>query len=67
MMRIRAIKYVSPIDDVNPEYDNIDVHVELEDGRVFSIFVATPNNIVWSMENEGIDYYFGTRQSMPSC
>src|SRR5690242_11563684 len=59
-MKIRSIKYLSPIDHIKAENDNIDVHVELSDGRVFSILVATPNNMYWCMDNEGIDYYFGT-------
>src|SRR5260370_39170207 len=54
------IKFVSPPEGVNPENDNIDVHVRLDDGRVYSFLVATPNNIFWCMANEGIDYYFGT-------
>ena len=58
-MKAVEIKYLSPLNDVNPENDNIDVHVVLEDGRVFSFDVATPNNIFWCMANEGINYYFG--------
>jgi uncharacterized membrane protein YpjA len=54
------IKYISPLEDVNPENDNIDVHLVLDDGRVFSLLLATPNNIFWCMANEGVDYYFGT-------
>lgn len=54
------ITYVSALDDVDPENDNIDVHVQLNDGRVFSLLVATPNNIFLCMANEGVDYYFGT-------
>jgi hypothetical protein len=53
------IKYVSPLVDVDLENDNIDVHFELDDGRVFSLLVATPNNIFWCMANEGSDFYFG--------
>jgi uncharacterized membrane protein YpjA len=54
------ITYVSPWEEVDPENDNLDVHVHLDDGRVFSLLVATPNNIFWCMANEGVDYYFGT-------
>jgi hypothetical protein len=54
------IKFLNPLDEVNPENDNVDVHVRLDDGRVFSFVVATPNNISWVMANEGIDYFFGT-------
>ena len=54
------IKYLTPPETVNSENDNIDVHVRLDDGRVYSFLIATPNNIFWCMANEGIDYYFGT-------
>jgi hypothetical protein len=54
------IRYLTPLEDANPENDNIDVHVHLDDGRVYSFVVATPNNIFWCMANEGVDYYFGT-------
>jgi hypothetical protein len=46
--------------NVNPENDNVDIHVRLDDGRIYSFLVATPNNIFSCMANEGIDYYFGT-------
>lgn len=54
------MRFVSPFEQVNADDDNIDVHVELEDGRVFSIIVATPNNLIWCMDNEKTDYFFGT-------
>jgi hypothetical protein len=54
------INYVSALEEVDPENDNIDVHVELDDGRMFSLLVATPNNIFWCMANDGVDHYFGT-------
>lgn len=60
MSRVAEIRYPSRWEEVNPENDNIDVHVRLDDGRLFSFVVATPNNIFWCMANEGIDYYFGT-------
>ena len=46
--------------NANPENDNVDVHVVLGDGRTYGFLVATPNNIFWCMENEGLDYFFGT-------
>ena len=58
-MKIRRIVFPSPIEEVDPENDNVDVHVHLEDGRIFSFLLATPNNIFWCMENEGTDYFFG--------
>ena len=60
MTRAMEIHYLTPLKEANSENDNIDVHVSLDDGRVFSFVVATPNNIFWCMANEGIDYYFGT-------
>jgi hypothetical protein len=56
---IKAIQFLSEWNEVNPENDNIDVHVVLEDGREFTFVVATPNNIFWCMDNEGVDYFFG--------
>jgi hypothetical protein len=58
-MKAAEIKFVSPVEDFDPENDNVDVHVRLDDGRLFSFVVATPNNIFFSMATEGIDYYFG--------
>lgn len=58
-MRISKIEYVSPLGEAHPMNDNVDVLVHLMDGRVYSVVVATPNNIFWCMENEETDYYFG--------
>jgi len=54
------IEYVSPLDEINPENDNIDVHVCLDDGRMYSFLIATPNNIYTCMRNDGNEYFFGT-------
>ena len=58
-MGIKSIVYLSDWSEVNPENDNIDVHVVLEDGREFTFVVATPNNVFWCMDNERKDYFFG--------
>jgi hypothetical protein len=58
-MRIKSIKFVSPLEEADPENDNVDVHINLDDGRTYSLVVATPNNIYWCMDNEGVDYFFG--------
>jgi uncharacterized membrane protein YpjA len=60
MNRLQRIEYLSSWDDIDPESDNVDVHIYLDDGSVYSLLVATPKNIYWCMENEGIDYFFGT-------
>ncbi len=56
---IKRIDYLSDLSECNPENDNIDVHVILDDDREFTFVFATPNNIFWCMENEEIDYFFG--------
>jgi len=56
---IKSIICLSDWSEVNPENDNIDVHVVLEDGREFTFVVATPNNVYRCMDNEKTDYFFG--------
>jgi hypothetical protein len=58
-VRITSITYLSDLAEVNPENDNVDVHIAIDDGRQLTFTVATPNNVFWCMENEGIDYHFG--------
>jgi hypothetical protein len=58
-VKIANITYLSELAECNPEHDNLDVHVLLDDGREFTFTVATPNNIFWCMENERINYFFG--------
>ena len=60
MTELVEIEYASPLEDADPDDDNIDVHVRLSDGRIYSFLIATPKNIYRCMANEGIDYYFGT-------
>jgi hypothetical protein len=64
---IRSIEYLCDLSEVNPEHDNLDVHVVLEDGREFTFVVATPNNVFWCMENEGADYFFGEPMLFVKC
>jgi hypothetical protein len=60
MTRLLRIEYLCSWDQVDPESDNIDMHVHLEGGRIYSLLIATPNNIYWCMKNDGVDYFFGT-------
>lgn len=75
-MKVDKIEYPSSPEESNPENDNLDVHLTLEDGRTYSFVVATPNNIYWCMENQARDYFFGippvfvkqlTRQNMEAA
>jgi hypothetical protein len=56
---IAEIRFLSSLEALDPDNDNVDVHAYLSDGRVFSFLVATPRNLIWCMDNEGNDYYFG--------
>jgi hypothetical protein len=58
-MKIKTISYLSDLSDTNPDNDNLDVHVVLEDGREFTFVLATPVSVTWCMNNEGVDYFFG--------
>ena len=53
------IEFLSLESDINPENDNIDVLVRLDDSREYLFLVATPNNIYDSMDRERADHYFG--------
>jgi hypothetical protein len=53
------IEFVSPIEEIEEENDNVDVFLHLDDGRAHSFVVATPNNIYRCMHNGGLDYFFG--------
>jgi hypothetical protein len=59
-LKLTGINYLTPVQALNPDNDNVDVHVGLDDGRVYSLLVATPSNIYWCMQSEGVDYFFGT-------
>jgi hypothetical protein len=59
-LNVKSISYLSDLADANPDDDNLDVHVTLEDGREFTFVFATPNNVYSCMEREGIDYFFGS-------
>jgi hypothetical protein len=53
------IAFVSAESEIDPDDDNVDVHVRLDDGREYSLLLATPKNIYKCMDNESIDYFFG--------
>jgi hypothetical protein len=59
-LELQEIQYLSSIEDVDQENDNIDVSIQLQDGRQYGLVVATPNNIFECMANDGNDYFFGT-------
>ncbi|WP_109488096.1 hypothetical protein [Occallatibacter savannae] len=54
------IEFLSDVNEIDPDNDNIDVSVTLDDGHVYTFLLATPNNIYRCMENEGVGYFFGS-------
>jgi hypothetical protein len=52
------IEFLSLETKIDPDNDNVDVALHLDDGRTYDFVVATPNNIYWCMDNEGVDHFF---------
>ncbi len=57
---LQKIEFLCLPENIDPENDNVDVAFHLSNGQVYSLLVATPNNIFSCMDNEGTDYFFGT-------
>ena len=53
------VEFLSAEADIDPENDNVDVLLRLDDGRAYIFVVATPTNIYWCMQNEGLDFFAG--------
>ena len=54
------IDFLSDLSEIDPDNDNLDISVRLDDGRTCTFIVATPNSIYRCMDNEGIAYFFGS-------
>lgn len=50
------IYYPTPLEYCDINNDNIDICLELEDGRKYTLVVITPDNLNFIMEKEGNDY-----------
>jgi hypothetical protein len=50
---------LSPLNEEDADGGNIDVHVTLDDGREFTLVLATPKNIYTCMDNVAVDYFYG--------
>ena len=56
-MRVDSINFLGPIEDIDDIFDsNMDVSVNLENGRNYVLVVGTPKNLVRLMENEKSDF-----------
>ena len=56
-MRVESINFLSPIEDIDDIFDsNMDVSVNLENGRNYVVVVGTPKNLLRLMENEKSDF-----------
>ena len=52
-MKIASIDFLSPLEDIEDIfYSNIDVSVDLENGKNYVVVVGTPKNLLTLMENE---------------
>lgn len=56
-MKIKKITYPTPLEKVSNIYnDNIDVFIEMEDGKNYTLTVCTPEFYFSYMKKEGLDY-----------
>ena len=56
-MKVESITFLSDLKDVKDIFDdNIDVSVNLENGRNYVLVVRTPKNLLRLMENEKSDF-----------
>lgn len=57
IMQVESITFLSDLKDVKDIFDdNIDVYVELENGRNYVVVIGTPKNLLRLMENEKSDF-----------
>lgn len=57
-MRVERIEFFSSLEDIADIFDsNIDVSVDLENGRNYVIVVGTPDNLLRLMDNEKSNFY----------
>jgi hypothetical protein len=55
--KIKRITFPTATTQIEDAFnDNIDVIVELCDGRSVCVVVATPQNLTWQMEKENMDF-----------
>jgi hypothetical protein len=56
-MKVKSITFLSDLKDVKDIFDdNMDVSVNLENGRNYVLVVGTPKNLLRLMENEKSDF-----------
>jgi hypothetical protein len=56
-MKVKSITFLSDLKDVKDIFDdNIDVSINLENGRNYVLVVGTPKNLLRLMENEKSDF-----------
>ena len=52
-MKVESINFLGPLEDIDDIFDyNMDVSVNLENGRNYVVVVGTPKNLLRLMENE---------------
>ena len=56
-IKIKRIAFPTEIAEIEDAFnDNIDVIVEFWDGSSVCVVVATPQNLIWQMEKENMDF-----------
>ena len=56
-MKVESINFLGPIENIDDIFDyNMDVSVNLENGKNYVVVVGTPKNLLKLMENEKSDF-----------
>ncbi len=57
-MKVESITFLSDLKDIKDIFDdNIDVSVNLENGRNYVLVVGTPKNLLRLIDNEKVIFY----------
>ena len=51
-----SIFFPTPLREIDPHNDNLDVCLRMQDGREYTFLVVTPENLKGMMEREGLPY-----------
>jgi hypothetical protein len=71
-MMIREIIPIHSLESLDPEDDNLDIAVNLDNGQTYVFTVATPKNAYRWMINDNVTYYVGdpvvlVKRLSPDC
>ena len=57
-VELLRLESLSLPEEINPENDNVDVVVYLNNGRAYTLLIATPQGLIRCMRNENVEHFF---------